>query len=778
MCSQAQADPFVHGWSAAFGPGSAQSVAVDDSGHVFIAGWFGGTVNFGGGNLTSAGSWDIYVAKFDADGNHIWSASFGDVNDEYAYGLALDDLSNVILTGWFIGTVDFGGGVLTSAGGFGDIYVVKFDAGGNHIWSARFGDADDQYAYEVAADPSGNVIVVGHFDGTVDFGGGALANIGGLDMYIAKFDVDGSHVWSHSFAGTGTQWGQGVAVDSAGKVALTGYADGSVDFGGGVLTSSGSYDVVVAKFDADGNHLWSGLFGDFNAQYGRAVTMDDSGNVVVTGSFRNSIDFGAGPMNTPVPFTENIFVVKFTTDGNHVWSHRFGDGTAGSQVGRDVVVDDVGNIIVTGAFAGTVDFGGGPFTAGGFGSDMFVARFTSAGSHYWSQSFGYSNADEEGRGVAVGESQNLILTGYANSGIDFGGGTVFVGVDDIFVAKLLFTLPYIDAVEDVPNDQGGSVSVRWKASIYDVSPERQITHYSVWRATHTLPSSMLHGVVPALVEPADIVRDFEGPGYRVESSSAYGYYWEWMTNVTAYYFGGYEYTTPTLYDSTASDAGMHYFQVLAHTGDQFVFYTSPVDSGYSVDNIAPGMPRNFGVAYNTGSGNWLAWDPPDGNDYEYYRVYRSTDPNFIPSLDDLIYETATTSWSDSEYDGWDVTYKITAVDGAGNESPAAEAGNATAIPEPVITESFVLHQNVPNPFNPRTQIRYNVPPDGGHVTLQVYDAGGRLVRTLIDGYQPPGQQRVLWDGTNTEGRELATGIYFYRMTAPGFTKTRKMVLLK
>jgi predicted outer membrane repeat protein len=95
-----------------------------------------------------------------------------------------------------------------------------------------------------------------------------------------------------------------------------------------------------------------------------------------------------------------------------------------------------------------------------------------------------------------------------------------------------------------------------------------------------------------------------------------------------------------------------------------------------------------------------------------------------------------------------------------------------------IPSTFALHQNVPNPFNPTTVIHYDVPGDGGQVTLQVYDVAGRLVRTLVDGVETPGAKRVTWNGLNSRGNRVATGVYFYKMTAAGFTNTRKMVLLQ
>ena len=91
---------------------------------------------------------------------------------------------------------------------------------------------------------------------------------------------------------------------------------------------------------------------------------------------------------------------------------------------------------------------------------------------------------------------------------------------------------------------------------------------------------------------------------------------------------------------------------------------------------------------------------------------------------------------------------------------------------------YALHDNVPNPFNPSTTISYDVADGGGHVTLRIYDVSGRLVRTLVDQNQGPGRKSVAWKGDNDQGGRVASGVYFYRMSAPGFTETKRMVLLK
>ncbi|MCP4624809.1 MAG: hypothetical protein GY850_14980, partial [bacterium] len=187
-----------HQWSRGFANSSDQtcfSMATDDSGNIIITGPFEGSVNFGGSPLTSAGGWDIFLAKFDSSGNHIWSKKFGDKSDQTGYCVAVDSSGDIVVTGSFGGTADFGGMTLNSAGGQ-DMFLARFNASGSHLWSMAFGDASDQTGYSAAIDNSGNIIVTGDLSGSTDFGGGPLTSAGGRDIFLVRFGADGKSHWS------------------------------------------------------------------------------------------------------------------------------------------------------------------------------------------------------------------------------------------------------------------------------------------------------------------------------------------------------------------------------------------------------------------------------------------------------------------------------------------------------------------------------------------------------------------------------------------------------
>ncbi len=364
--------------------------------------------------------------------------------------------------------------------------------------------------------------------------------------------------------------------------------------------------------------------------------------------------------------------------------------------------------------------------------------------------------------------------------------TVNPAVSDMQI-EWLWEYASIDAVADLPGDQGGWVRLTMTRSGRDLAAEPlPIAHYGVWRRVDSAALiEILAGVPhdqsavdPSLAQTFEALplfshdgRTFVESSFEVAGTLPPGT-WEFITTIPAIQQNNYLVALPT-----ATDAEPTEFVVTAHTTTPSIWYTSTVASGQSVDNIAPGVPTGFAVAYNTGDGNTLSWNLAPEEDFQYFRVYRSTDPSFTPSLATLVHETATTGWADPDYDGGVVYYKITALDHAGNESGPAIA-TVTAIGDTPAPRVAALYQNHPNPFNPATHIRYDVPRGGADVQLAIYDVSGRRVRTLVSGRQSEGEKSANWDGRDDAGAAVATGVYFYRATIGSFASTRKMVLLK
>jgi hypothetical protein len=233
------------------------------------------------------------LVKFNSTGACLWSQSFGDSLHQNGYSVAISDEGDIYLAGHFNGTVNLGGGPLITSGGA--LFVAKFDGYGVHQWSKAFGNNSSG---ELAADGMGGIILSGSYGGTIDFGGEVLSSAGGLDVFVAKFDADGNHIWSRGFGNLNDQYGGPVSADSEGNAVISGLFAGAIDFGSGALPSAGDYDIFVAGFNATGSTRWSVSFGDQESQAARSVAFTDAGNFVLTGDFYGTVDFGGGPLTS------------------------------------------------------------------------------------------------------------------------------------------------------------------------------------------------------------------------------------------------------------------------------------------------------------------------------------------------------------------------------------------------------------------------------------------------------------------------------------------------
>jgi hypothetical protein len=210
---------------------------------------------------------------FTTDGELVWSRALDGPSRDSGLGVALDSKENVMAVGMFTNTVNFGGGPLTSVDGSWDAFVVKY-AGttGAHLFSRRYGGTGSEEAISVAIDSMDNIVVVGQFSGTVDFGGSVGLTAVGNDIFIAKCTLAGAHLWAKAFhsttaTGPGSVHPRTVTVQVAGDVVLTGEFCGTISFGGDEISSAGMcgaggsafpWDVFAVRLaGSDGSHVSS-----------------------------------------------------------------------------------------------------------------------------------------------------------------------------------------------------------------------------------------------------------------------------------------------------------------------------------------------------------------------------------------------------------------------------------------------------------------------------------------------------------------------------------------
>jgi len=323
--------------------------------------------------------------------------------------------------------------------------------------------------------------------------------------------------------------------------------------------------------------------------------------------------------------------------------------------------------------------------------------------------------------------------------------------------------PYIYSVLDVPFDQGGKVGVRWQSSSLDTNVN-MLTSYTIWRAI-----------------PDGGKSNFNSLPLRITIIDGVQFAWEMIGTLPAHRFDEYSFTAPTLYDAMPGNDGKHYFLVSAQSNDPNVFYDSNVDSGFSVDNIAPIAPKNVnGVFYPSVIS--LRWNANKENDFSRYWIYRSTLPNADPTqLIPLAAITETTFVDENPLPVQRLYYFIVAEDIHENRSLKSnevaisllDVGNNGELPK-----EFSLGQNYPNPFNPLTIFNFQLP-ISSDVTLKVFDILGREVATLLNNEElQAGKHEIQFDAS-----KLSSGMYFYRIDVARngisrYTETKKLLLMK
>lgn len=367
------------------GGDEGKAITVDASGNIIISGTFQGTVDFDPGtgvnNLVSNGGKDIFILKMDASGNFIWVKSIGGTtNVDELSALSLDATGNIYITGSFQSSVDFdpGFGSFSLTALADDIFMLKLDAAGNFQWVKQIGGAGGDRGYDIAIDASGNIVLIGLFNGTVDFDPSSVVyNLTASatdNMFVTKFDASGGFLWAKHFSGLSAANNIGaVSIDLSGNIYTTGSFTGTVDFdpSSAVLNLSStdaSSDIFISKLDASGNFVWAKKIGEKATDISYAIKVD-AGGVYVSGRFTNNADFDPGTNvfttgTSGSVFAWSGFILKLDASGNFVWARDTPKklvSTSNSLDHRAIALDGLGNIYAAGNFrGGTADFDPGP----------------------------------------------------------------------------------------------------------------------------------------------------------------------------------------------------------------------------------------------------------------------------------------------------------------------------------------------------------------------------------------------------------------------------------
>lgn len=411
------------------------AIAVDLlTGDVFIAGSFKGSPQFGDSTLVATGFLDVFVAKLDSSCNPQWAVQFKGSQDDYARDIAVDKAGNLIVVGGSYGSVEIGGQTVEAS-----TFIAKLARDtGERVWAAGCGGDSQSNAWAVGVDDDDDILVAGVASGSINCGDGPLQPIGSQDAFVAHLaGSNGAAIWTKRFGGAmfDTVSAESLEVDPVGSLILSGSFIGTAQLGGGALLGKGAEDFFVAKLASDGTHLWSTSFGSPGNQRSGSLAVDKLGAVAVAGRFANTLDLPGEPSLTSVNGSDDAFVLKLDSSGQVEWGRALGDSLA--QAATGVAFDAEGQVIVTGMFNGTLDFGPAQLQAAGDANlaDGFVAKVSGTdGAHIWSKSFADSSSFVSR--VSVDADGNVALAVSSDEPIDFGAGpSAPVGADS-FMCRL------------------------------------------------------------------------------------------------------------------------------------------------------------------------------------------------------------------------------------------------------------------------------------------------------------------------------------------------------
>ena len=343
------------------------------------AGSASGNANYFGQQIVSTGATDIFIAKIDPSGNLIWIETAGGTSTEWATSVDVDSSGNIYVAGRFEGVSNFNGSTITS-NGTADFYVCKYDKNGTFQWVKSGGGAGgNDMIYDLTVGKQG-IYVSGAFMVSTTIGTKILTTptTGVQNGFIASYDLNGKYRWANAITGTDGETPVSIAVDTFENVfALFSSNSPTVNYEGSTITYSNvgadGSDVVLAKYQSTGNLVWvRGIGGidDSNRAYAKDVMIDGGDKIYIAASFQGNINFQG--INESGTNAQDALVVKYDTDGSYL-CHKSTKGQ-GSQTPNRLATDGSNNIYLSGVLSvnsGPIDFDGTILTPNG--SSMFLA---------------------------------------------------------------------------------------------------------------------------------------------------------------------------------------------------------------------------------------------------------------------------------------------------------------------------------------------------------------------------------------------------------------------
>lgn len=714
------------------------NAAGDQTSPLLISDGFGGVIITwnDGRNMSDA---DVYVQRLNSAGSVLWTAN----------GVGLCTLPQQQIVPSLL--ADGSGGAIVAwqdarPGSNYDVYARRINGAGTALWTVNGNPicviAGNQTRVGIVPDGAGGAIMAW-----------ADARLGPTDIYAQRVNSAGTVQWAANGLvvsnAPGNQSAPQIVSDGVGGAVIV-FADEQI---------SVNDDIYGQRINGAGATQWLGgvsFCTEAGTQSNLELVSDGAGGAIATWQ-----DERANP-----GVEVDLYAQRVNLNGAALWDYNGVPVCVGAGVPSQ--------------FAITTDGQGGAIIAWGDtrlpgDEDVFAQRVTTGGLMLWAPNGMYV-------GAALGDQQSASLAPDGTGGVIAafndgrgGGGEIYAQRVEPRYGYWGRPEPTAISAADNPSDQGGFMNVRWDASQLDLFFSPGISLYSIWRSTDFVMQQVAANL-RTVKDPSELDANFHGITIWEEITPSGPVYWEFVGSVPAQFLDTYSFLAPT-----RQDGPTHYFKVIAleSPSPPSRAWESGVVSGASVDNLAPPAPLQL-------SGSATPWDITltwqSGGpipDFSQYVIYRGV--GFVLPLPQyrIGVDTQTHHVDDSVPNGY-LRYIVTAMDTHGNESaPSNEwsPSGLTPVPNTPAITRLTVRPNRPNPFSDMTSFEIGLP-SATDVTVEVFDVAGRRVAASDMKGARAGWSRFPFSGQDEKGRPLASGVYFFKVTAAAQTVTQKMVIAR
>ena len=372
-------------WDLVFGIGGndnevCQGLSYDSSGNLIVAGTFKGNLATPFDTMQTIGEEDLFLFQYNSQGTLTWARHFGSILEDEIGSLASFPSNEILIGGSFWNSITFEDQELLAEGNPKALFLTQLASNGQLNWATAISGSTLKELTDLVIAPDESFYITGFFEGILNFPDTTLSSIGVSDLFLAKWSKDGTLMWVKQAGFTGDTRASALDLDSNGNILLTGTFNQSVVFGlDTLIAATNDLDGFLVKYDAQGNPIWSKRIGGVHEDEMIDLKVAPTGSIYLTGNLVGVINLDNGLSIQSSSGNPNAFLIKFQSEGTAEWAKSLG----GTLTEQSTKLDyQNGTVVICGFYQGDWEYEGIQLTSTS-NIQGFTAGFQSAGDLRW-----------------------------------------------------------------------------------------------------------------------------------------------------------------------------------------------------------------------------------------------------------------------------------------------------------------------------------------------------------------------------------------------------------